>query len=445
MKTIYCIAALLVAGPTLAFEGPFKSLKFNDALTLAKKERKVVFIDFYTTWCGPCKMLDRTTWKDPNVVRWLQEKTVPLKIDAEVETALAKKFKVEGYPSLVFVNHDGSLINSRMGYLNAEKFLQIGKEILAGQDPLEKEKKALLENSDKNPSDRMAYAGILMKQGHYQQALDAYLWCFDEGHIVSPPFMGVRNSFLMRHFSRLSKKYPPTIAALEFRRDAIKNKIEEKNAKSADYVDVVSLNKALGTEADSLAIFDAMTDETEKKLLGKRIYGQLVAEKRYTDIAETFDLAQEVETCFKRYDQYKNGEPFEGMDKKDIEDLAYGYLTRTGSQLYQVLLGLDRGDEAQKLAARMLAVNGNASTHGALAWSGYLSGRPSQVNLDQAEKAYELSGGKDARVVRALAMLMATMNQQNKALSLLNETLLSTSNKMEKKMLEQALEKIKGS
>jgi thiol:disulfide interchange protein len=64
-------------------EAPFQDLTFEAALAAAKRDNKVVMIDFFTTWCVPCKKLDKTTWKDADVQKWLGEKTVALKMDAE--------------------------------------------------------------------------------------------------------------------------------------------------------------------------------------------------------------------------------------------------------------------------------------------------------------------------------------------------------------------------
>src|SRR5580765_4969291 len=90
----------------IEIEGPFQELGFDQALAAAKKDGKVVMIDFFTTWCGPCKRLDKVTWADADVQKWLGEKTVALKIDAEKEAKLADRFDVHAYPTIVFVKAD---------------------------------------------------------------------------------------------------------------------------------------------------------------------------------------------------------------------------------------------------------------------------------------------------------------------------------------------------
>ncbi len=77
------------------------------AFAKAKKEGKRVFIDFYTTWCGPCKTMDRSVF--PRMVRYAEwNKLIHLKIDAENAkmVSLVKKFKIEAYPTMIVASPD---------------------------------------------------------------------------------------------------------------------------------------------------------------------------------------------------------------------------------------------------------------------------------------------------------------------------------------------------
>lgn len=121
------IFSVLLSVSVLAGDKGFVEIPFSDALKKATAEKKWVMVDFYTTWCGPCKLLDRTTFKDERVTSWLMKNTIAVKIDAEKERKLARRYKVSGYPTLLFLNSDGSVTKKLMGYMNAEQFLSTAK------------------------------------------------------------------------------------------------------------------------------------------------------------------------------------------------------------------------------------------------------------------------------------------------------------------------------
>ncbi len=109
---------------------PFVDLPFEQALERAREQDKVVMVDFFATWCPPCKQLDKTTWKDADVIAWLEQETVALKIDAEKEAQLARRFRLEGYPTMLFVDPDGSEIDRILGYRDAAAFLGEAQDML---------------------------------------------------------------------------------------------------------------------------------------------------------------------------------------------------------------------------------------------------------------------------------------------------------------------------
>lgn len=90
----------------------------------AAAEKKPIAIDFFATWCGPCKAMDRTTYLDPEVAK-MASKMLMLRLDAEsTEGApIAKDFGVGSYPTLVFLAADGSEIDRFTGYKTAKEFV----------------------------------------------------------------------------------------------------------------------------------------------------------------------------------------------------------------------------------------------------------------------------------------------------------------------------------
>ena len=95
------------------------------AFEKAKLENKLVFVDCYTTWCGPCKMLKQYTFKDVILGDYMKENYVSLAIDMETPEGeiLAKKYGIEAYPTLLFLDKYGRVVNHQVGGIGAEALL----------------------------------------------------------------------------------------------------------------------------------------------------------------------------------------------------------------------------------------------------------------------------------------------------------------------------------
>ena len=123
---------------------------WSEILNEAKKQNKLIFIDIYTTWCGPCKMMSAKVFTVNIIGEKFNESFVNFKIDAEKGEGieLAKKYAIAAYPTYLFVNGNGDLVYRAMGAMPAEKFIvEADKALLAGKtfkssDELEKEFKA---------------------------------------------------------------------------------------------------------------------------------------------------------------------------------------------------------------------------------------------------------------------------------------------------------------
>lgn len=106
--------------------------KWSNVLAKANKERKLIFVDAYTTWCGPCKMMDRNVFTTRKVGDFFNENFINVKIDMEAGEgpALASQFNVRAYPTFLFVNPTGEVVHRGLGYHEPDEFLALGKEAL---------------------------------------------------------------------------------------------------------------------------------------------------------------------------------------------------------------------------------------------------------------------------------------------------------------------------
>ncbi len=110
----------------------FKRITFLQAKNIALKEKKLIFIDANTSWCGPCKKMAATSFKDPRVAKVFNTRFINLNIDIENNSdglEIEKKYKIEAYPTLLFVNGKGKTVKKVLGFQTAEDLLSLAKSI----------------------------------------------------------------------------------------------------------------------------------------------------------------------------------------------------------------------------------------------------------------------------------------------------------------------------
>ncbi len=104
----------------------FEMLKFDEALAKAKAEGKLVFMDCYTTWCGPCKMLDKEVFPLPEVGAKLAEHFICIKKDMEKGEGpeLTKRFKVDAFPTMLILDGEGNELHRILGFRDKERLFK---------------------------------------------------------------------------------------------------------------------------------------------------------------------------------------------------------------------------------------------------------------------------------------------------------------------------------
>lgn len=128
---VFSLGSLRIAAQEITFEKE----GYEQALAKAKQENKPVFIDFYATWCGPCKMLEKEVFTDPEVKAYYDKNFVCVRVDVDKEQKLAQKYRIQSMPTLVFLNSKGKEIRRLMGADGKERFLHVGQEIM-GERPV---------------------------------------------------------------------------------------------------------------------------------------------------------------------------------------------------------------------------------------------------------------------------------------------------------------------
>ena len=125
---------------------------FKELLAIAKKENKLLFLDAYTTWCGPCKLMAKNVFPQETVGNFYNANFVNSKIDMEKGEGidLAKTYNVRAYPTYLFINGDGELIHRVTSYYDAPDFINVGKDAIDPAKQMGALKKRF-EAGDKDP------------------------------------------------------------------------------------------------------------------------------------------------------------------------------------------------------------------------------------------------------------------------------------------------------
>lgn len=297
LVAVFVMSAVLSRLSAAESAVPFRPITFEAAAQAATTEGKLIFIDFFTTWCEPCKRLDAQTWTDAAVGKLVGEKAVALKLDAEKEgRELAKRYKIEAYPTLLLLKADGTEMDRIVGFREPAKFATEFAASVSGKTTLNRAIEAVSAapaGSRDAVQARYDLARTLAQQGREAEALVEYLWCYDEGMPGVASFASVRNSFLISAMAQLGRKHPPALAALRERRDAAEARMAVDPSNRGAALDFASLSGVLNEDERTVKAFDAFASgDPRREALLVHVYYFLIKAQRYEDAAKARPLAR---------------------------------------------------------------------------------------------------------------------------------------------------------
>jgi len=122
-------------GPGVQF---YDSEFLSDALDEAKKENKLVFVDFYTDWCLPCKLMEEDVFSDKEIGAFMNANFINLKVNAEKGNGpnLKTIYNVHAYPTLLFLDQKGTVLEEKVGAAYHTELRNLANKALAAQGQL---------------------------------------------------------------------------------------------------------------------------------------------------------------------------------------------------------------------------------------------------------------------------------------------------------------------
>lgn len=150
MKQFLCTWILILPVLVLAQGEDTEGIKWITGLSWdqikqkAQQEHKYIFVDAYTTWCGPCKMMDNTVYPNDTVGDFFNKHFISVKAQMDQTendekdirdwyndaNTIKGKYMVEAYPSLIFLTPRGEMIHKEEGYKSVQKIISVGNLVL---------------------------------------------------------------------------------------------------------------------------------------------------------------------------------------------------------------------------------------------------------------------------------------------------------------------------
>lgn len=159
IRKIIAIAVFVLAGVSVSSAQEIKWMTFNEAIAAQKKNPKKIFMDVYTVWCGPCQHLDKKTFKNKDVVNYINENYYAVKFNGEgneivdykgqkfenkgydparaerrnASHPFASYLQVQAYPTMLFFDEKGEFLQPLTGYFSPSQ-IEIFLKLFAKED-----------------------------------------------------------------------------------------------------------------------------------------------------------------------------------------------------------------------------------------------------------------------------------------------------------------------
>ena len=135
LSLICLIFSVLAINKTFSQGINFRQDDWQNVVSQAKAQKKLIFVDIYTTWCGPCKEMDRKTFTDISVGDKFNARFINYKVDAEKGFGinLAKRYNVTSYPTCLFIDANENPVYKQEGLLRAPDLLKEADMVLNNQ------------------------------------------------------------------------------------------------------------------------------------------------------------------------------------------------------------------------------------------------------------------------------------------------------------------------
>lgn len=349
----------------------FAAMKFEDALEANKSDGKLLVVKFTAEWCAPCKVMDRTTWRDEGVVKLVRESGRALQVDVDRQREIAQQYAVRAMPTMIAFK-GGEPIDRIVGYRDAAGLSKwLGAVAQGKTEAGVLEDKAAKAGDDLPVSERMELARTLVNAEKYDKATEQYLWLWANAAKKEPAMVGVRVSFLVNEIAELCERHEPAKVEFVKIRDAAEERLKQPGKTWDDLQDWLALNSAVGQEHKTLEWFDRIKGDADARSTLERYSSRLEpileANERWADMGRI--IAEPLTRLRREWGMVAMSGQVPNADealRAQVRKLAIERFRGRAATLYAGLILAGRADEAATLAAKAVEMDDTPETRLAL-------------------------------------------------------------------------------
>ncbi len=313
----------------------FSDISLDEAVARTTEDGTLLIIDFTAEWCAPCKQMDKTTWVDEKVVAWIDEHGVALQIDVDKKRAIANKFQVRSMPLMVVVK-EGEEYDRASGYRTGPELIAWLDDVKAGKREVDRLREAAEADGDNGAIDvqaKMQFAQKLVMTGRFDEALEEYVWLWENMLDHEMGMYGVRLSFFVGYVERLVMVHEPARTRFTALRDVLTERVNQPIVNMEQFVDWVALNRMIGDTDATIRWYAEHKNDPKARYLVDRVQHNLerlfIEGRRWEDLLELHpDPASVLEMQIQRDEEIdrmmKEHRRDEGLDAAQVARMKEG-------------------------------------------------------------------------------------------------------------------------
>jgi thioredoxin 1 len=241
----------------------FSNVSFEEARESTEGNEKILIVKGTAEWCGPCKQMDKTTWKDEAVVKWVKDNGLAISVDVDKEQKVARKLSIQAMPTMIAFK-DGKEVDRIVGYRSAKQLLSWASDVKAGKttkviaDEEPNKTRGTGDDVDTGMQERLQLARRLVQSKKHDDAMREYVLLWKNVSMKEPKLVNVNTAILSVDMKELAEVHEPAKREFSKLRDETEARLKGDAKSFTDLTGWICLNTVLADNSRTLDWVDGV-------------------------------------------------------------------------------------------------------------------------------------------------------------------------------------------